>query len=504
MILRELIMTINNSTASLNEPLQIYQRDRGITLKIKVLRYKFMFNKTVEEDIIVDSSIISARALILKPDGKTIFECPRTPVEDDCVIIHINLDWTDELIEIGQYRLQVQLYGSDYVNERVTLPPVGFTVAKPLGYVAEEGVEAPPIVDDGITDDTEIEDEGSIDDDGDLPFGIYEETNWEPGTLITAALLNKMEDAIEYLVRTQQIRAIYTPTVSQSGYLSWRNDFDLPNPATVNIRGPQGEQGVQGVQGEIGPQGPKGADGTVSFDELTDEQRLSLKGDKGDKGEQGEQGPKGEQGEQGIQGEQGPQGEQGIQGEKGDPGEQGERGEQGPAGERGPKGEQGERGLQGERGPQGVQGIQGPRGEQGPKGADGSVTFADLTDEQKESLRGPQGERGLQGEQGPQGEKGEQGPQGERGEQGPQGEQGPKGADGTMTFEELTDEQKESLRGPQGEPGAAFTYEDMTAAQKADLTQGFITCSNNIVRIEVVTEYPAEEEPGVLYIKVSE
>ena len=154
MILRELTMTINNSTASLSEPLQIYQYDRGITLKIKVLKYKFVFNKMTEEDMIIDSSIISARAIILKPNGKTVFECPRTPIDDDCVIIPITLDWTDELTEIGNYKLQVQLYGSDYVNERVTLPPVGFTVAKPLGHITEEGIVPAP--DNKFTSETDF------------------------------------------------------------------------------------------------------------------------------------------------------------------------------------------------------------------------------------------------------------------------------------------------------------------------------------------------------------
>ena len=56
-----------------------------------------------------------------------------------------------------------------------------------------------------------------------------------------------------------------------------------------------------------------------------------------------------------------------------------------------------------------------------------------LTDEQKEELRGPKGEKGDkgdQGEQGIQGEKGEKGDKGDQGEQGIQGEKGEKGADG--------------------------------------------------------------------------
>lgn len=77
-------------------------------------------------------------------------------------------------------------------------------------------------------------------------------------------------------------------------------------------------------------------------------------------------------------------------------------------------------------------------GPPGPKGADGNISFNDLTEEQKASL------------------KGDTGPAGERGPAGPQGPVGPRGADGTMSFTDLTPEQKESLRGPagpQGEPG---------------------------------------------------
>ena len=54
-------------------------------------------------------------------------------------------------------------------------------------------------------------------------------------------------------------------------------------------------------------------------------------------------------------------------------------------GPRGPKGEKGERG---EKGAEGPAGPQGPKGEKGDKGVDGTVAFESLTPEQKESLRG--------------------------------------------------------------------------------------------------------------------
>ena len=163
---------------------------------------------------------------------------------------------------------------------------------------------------------------------------------------------------------------LYTPHVAEDGTLSWTNDKGLDNPEPVNI---------------MGPAGPKGADGTMVFADLTDEQKESLKGEKG------ETGPAGPQGEAGPVGPQGPQGETG------------------PAG------------------PQGETGPAGPTGPQGEKGADGTMTFADLTTEQKESLKGEKGETGPAG---PQGEKGETGPAGPQGPEGPQGPQGEKGADG--------------------------------------------------------------------------
>ena len=96
--------------------------------------------------------------------------------------------------------------------------------------------------------------------------------------------------------------------------------------------GPVGPQGEVGPQGPVGPQGEKGADGTMTFEDLTPEQKASLKGDKGDKGDTGAAGP---------------QGEPGPKGDKGDPGPQGPKGDTGETGAQGPQGLQGEPGTNG-------------------------------------------------------------------------------------------------------------------------------------------------------------
>lgn len=96
--------------------------------------------------------------------------------------------------------------------------------------------------------------------------------------------------------------------------------------------GPAGPKGEVGPQGPVGPEGPKGADGTMTFEDLTPEQKASLKGDKGDKGDTGAAGPQGEPGPKGDKGDPGPKGD------KGDPGETGAQGPQGLQGEPGTNG----------------------------------------------------------------------------------------------------------------------------------------------------------------------
>ena len=131
----------------------------------------------------------------------------------------------------------------------------------------------------------------------------------------------------------------------------------------------------------------------------------------------------------------------------------------GDKGDKGDPGEQGLQGLKGDKGDKGDPGIQGPKGDKGDKGADGTMTFADLTEDQKESLRGPQG---LQGPKGDKGDTGAQGPKGIQGERGAKGDKGDKGADGKSAYQIAVDNGYvgnestwvASLKGDKGDTGA--------------------------------------------------
>lgn len=55
--------------------------------------------------------------------------------------------------------------------------------------------------------------------------------------------------------------ATFTPAVSEAGVLSWTNNKNLTNPASVNIKGAKGDKGDNGSPGEKGEPGTPGAKG---------------------------------------------------------------------------------------------------------------------------------------------------------------------------------------------------------------------------------------------------
>lgn len=57
--------------------------------------------------------------------------------------------------------------------------------------------------------------------------------------------------------------AVFTPSVSPEGELSWTNNGSLENPDPVNIKGPQGDPGTDGAPGTPGATGAAGASVTA-------------------------------------------------------------------------------------------------------------------------------------------------------------------------------------------------------------------------------------------------
>ena len=167
--------------------------------------------------------------------------------------------------------------------------------------------------------------------------GGYTEETVETGSFdVKLSIGSNIEEATAYGVSIEQILKVVADVPLMENEASLYIVKGETGP--IGPQGLQGEVGPAGPQGEIGPQGPvgpqgeKGADGTMTFEDLTPEQKASLKGDKGDKGDTGAAGPQGEPGPKGDKGDPGPKGD------KGDPGETGAQGPQGLQGEPGTNG----------------------------------------------------------------------------------------------------------------------------------------------------------------------
>lgn len=145
----------------------------------------------------------------------------------------------------------------------------------------------------------------------------------------------------------------FTPAVSPEGELSWTNDGEKPNPASVNIMGPEGPEGKEGPAGEQGPQGEPGKGLTIlgyyeSLDALQAAVQDPQAGDSYGVGTEAPydiytydgvsgtwinngkiQGPAGKDGQDGKDGAPGEPGKDGAPGEPGAPGKDGENGTDG-------------------------------------------------------------------------------------------------------------------------------------------------------------------------------
>lgn len=71
----------------------------------------------------------------------------------------------------------------------------------------------------------------------------------------------------------------FTPSVNAEGVLSWTNDGDAENPDPVNIRGPQGAQGTPGADGAPGQDGAPGVNGVTFTPSVSEDGTISWTND---------------------------------------------------------------------------------------------------------------------------------------------------------------------------------------------------------------------------------
>ena len=193
-IIKDVTVKINNGTATLDAPVQFYEKDHDVELRFKLLDYKYKYDKDPQNILnSVDEDILEAYTTIVNPRGYEL-EQINGVVKNDIVIFRLDPTYTDELDELGTYKLQIHI---KCTHSEFTIPPITFEVLQRL-----KGIK---VVTDGEdeVDNSEILDNSSkfvSDETGKL---IIE---WKKGDMISSAKLNAMVDVINDAVDEEVIR----------------------------------------------------------------------------------------------------------------------------------------------------------------------------------------------------------------------------------------------------------------------------------------------------------
>ena len=193
-IIKDVTVKINNGTATLDAPVQFYEKDHDVELRFRLMDYKYKYDKDPQNILnSVDEDILEAYTTIVNPKGYEL-EQINGVVKNDIVIFRLDPTYTDELDELGTYKLQIHI---KCTHSEFTIPPITFEVLQRL-----KGIK---VVTDGEdeVDNSEILDNSSkfvSDETGKL---IIE---WKKGDMISSAKLNAMVDVINDAVDEEKIR----------------------------------------------------------------------------------------------------------------------------------------------------------------------------------------------------------------------------------------------------------------------------------------------------------
>lgn len=173
-------LTVSKNIASLNEPIYMFRGDGDILLILDLIQTirNMKFGKVSSTNVITDGLIYST-VCIYKPSGELAFVAKGEIVENQMQVTLLK-DVMDEVIEIGEHKLQIHLFDED--ENRLTLPEVGqIYIAEPLcenshtAIVGSSTVGACVVANDPVT----------------LADG-YLTYDWQTGEYITSAKLNNM------------------------------------------------------------------------------------------------------------------------------------------------------------------------------------------------------------------------------------------------------------------------------------------------------------------------
>lgn len=189
MIYLERTIDVKKGVGSIDEPVILYRGDKNVEIQFTIKNNPFKSKK--------NNLIPTFGQLVIDREATSIFSTVSS-LSNEKVLFVITGQMIDELTEIGEYDFQIRLFNEEQTS-RVTLPVIngGIIIKKPIcdGEENEENVANinKATVNDAIIPYSEPESVFNQD-------GNYNKTIWADGDLITDSKLNKVEDALDYLV----------------------------------------------------------------------------------------------------------------------------------------------------------------------------------------------------------------------------------------------------------------------------------------------------------------
>ena len=185
MIYLERTIDIKKGVGSIDEPVILYKGDKNVEVQFTIKNNPFKSKKNLEPTF---------GQLVIDREATSIFSTVSN-LSNGKVIFVITGDMIDELVEVGEYTFQIRLFNEEQTS-RVTLPVIngGIIIKQPIC----DGEESVANINKATVNDAIIpysEPESMFNQDGN-----YNKTIWADGDLITDSKLNKVEDALDYLV----------------------------------------------------------------------------------------------------------------------------------------------------------------------------------------------------------------------------------------------------------------------------------------------------------------
>ena len=131
MIYTKRLITIRNTTASIDAPVILYRGDKEVGIIFEIIDSKFKFESS-NGNLINASHAAYGQIIVACPNGNnTISDV--TECENGLVTFVMKTSMMDELTEVGEYSFQIRLFNDDKTS-RITLPIVanGIEVKEPI------------------------------------------------------------------------------------------------------------------------------------------------------------------------------------------------------------------------------------------------------------------------------------------------------------------------------------------------------------------------------------